>query len=250
LRKQLPNYLFILPHFLLLRRLSALPDLSRLCRSAFTTGRSCSRSRTFIGLANYQALWNDKVFWEVLGNTAQFMMLDSDHQRESLAPCWWPPAKAQFLAAISCACFSMRRAFSRFRCSASSALRIWDTQLGIVNYFVTEVLGPAHFLAGQSNLVIPGTVDDNGMVDLWLPNAGLSSPVCTTFPEQLYEAAKIDGAGSLRNVPPHHVPADYADNALCRRNAVHRAHAGLCPTLHHHGRWAGQRVALGGAISV
>ncbi len=33
------------------------------------------KDQKFIGMANYQALLNDKIFWEVLGNTGQFMLI-------------------------------------------------------------------------------------------------------------------------------------------------------------------------------
>ena len=36
------------------------------------------KDQHFIGLANYQALLNDKVFWQIMGNTGQFMVYHRD----------------------------------------------------------------------------------------------------------------------------------------------------------------------------
>ena len=74
LRDQLPNYLFVLPHFLFFAIFLLYPIVRGVQISLFDW-KIMLKDQEFIGLANYQALWNDKVFWEVLGNTAQFMLM-------------------------------------------------------------------------------------------------------------------------------------------------------------------------------
>ncbi len=76
------------------------------------------------------------------------------------------------------------------------------------------------------------------------------SPGCTTSRSRSTKPPRSTAPGTLQIVPPHHAALDHADDAVCRRDAVHCAHAGLCPALHHHGRRSGQRLALGRAVSV
>ena len=69
LRKQLPNYLFILPHFFFFAVFLLYP-IFRGVQISLYDWKIMLTDQNFIGLANYQALLNDKVFWEVLGNTS------------------------------------------------------------------------------------------------------------------------------------------------------------------------------------
>jgi len=75
--------------------------------------------------------------------------------------------------------------------------RIWEPELGIINYYVANVLGgPRIMWVSEPDLVIPVL----SITTIWwtfgFPMlvfiAGLHS-----IPESLYEAAKIDGAGPL-----------------------------------------------------
>ncbi len=54
---------------LLVYRLSALSDLPRSADQPVRLEDHAHGCRNSLGLANYQALMNDKIFWEVLGNT-------------------------------------------------------------------------------------------------------------------------------------------------------------------------------------
>jgi multiple sugar transport system permease protein len=75
-------------------------------------------------------------------------------------------------------------------------IRIWDTQLGIVNYFFTTLLhGPRISWLGDPNLVLPALSITTVWWTFGFPMlaflAGLQN-----IPEPLYEAAKIDGANT------------------------------------------------------
>ena len=67
------SYLFLLPFASIFLLFTVAPVIISMLYS-FTYNNLLEPAK-FIGFANYQALWNDKVFWEVLGNTAQFMLM-------------------------------------------------------------------------------------------------------------------------------------------------------------------------------
>ena len=74
IRKQLPNYLFILPHYFFFAVFLLFPIVRGLYISMFDW-KIMGKTQQFIGIANYQALLKDKIFWESLGNTGQFMIM-------------------------------------------------------------------------------------------------------------------------------------------------------------------------------
>ena len=77
-------------------------------------------------------------------------------------------------------------------------IRIWDTQLGIINYFLAEIGLTRVSWLGNANIVIPALSVTTVWWTFGFPMlvfiAGLHA-----IPEALYEAAKIDGANTLRS---------------------------------------------------
>jgi len=76
-------------------------------------------------------------------------------------------------------------------------IRVWSGQIGIVNYFLTTLLGlPRTLWLADLKLVIPVLSVSTVWWTVGFPMlafiAGLQN-----IPEPLYEAAKIDGAGTL-----------------------------------------------------
>lgn len=197
LRKQLPNYLFILPHFLFFAVFLLYPIFRGLQISLFDW-KIMLKDQKFVAAANYEALLKDKVFWEVLGNTFEFMI--------------WTVIINVILALIVASGLKHRflgRDFLRVLFYAPGILsvsvigiigvRIWEPQLGIINYYVATVLGgPRIYWVSDPTLIIPVL----SVTTIWwtfgFPMlvfvAGLNN-----IPESLYEAAKIDGAGLLRS---------------------------------------------------
>jgi multiple sugar transport system permease protein len=194
LRKQLPNYLFVLPHFFFFTLFLLYPIFRGLQISLYDW-KIMLKEQEFIGVANYQALMTDRIFWETLSHTGYFVLLSVTIN-----------IVLGLLVAAGLKHHFFGRDFLRVLFYAPGILsvsvlgivgiRIWDTQLGIVNYFVTTLLGgPRITWLGDPAIVIPALAITTVWWTFGFPMlaflAGLQN-----IPEPLYEAAKIDGANS------------------------------------------------------
>ena len=193
---QLPNYLFVLPHFLFFAIFLLYP-IFRGGQISLFDWKIMLKEQNFIGLANYQALLKDKIFWQALSNTTYFMALTVS-ANVILALLVATGLKHSFIGGDFLRVLFYAPGILSVSVLGIIGIRVWDTQIGIVNYVVTTLLhGPRISWLGNPNIVIPSL----SMTTVWwtfgFPMlvfiAGLHN-----IPEALYEAAKIDGAGPLQ----------------------------------------------------
>ncbi len=197
IKKQLPNYLFVLPHLLFFSIFILYPIFRGLQISLYDW-KIMLKVQNFIGLANYQALLKDKVFWLVMGNTGLFMVYTVTIN-VILGLLVATGLKHPFFGSNFMRVLFYAPSILSVSVLGIIGIRVWDTQLGIINFFITDLLnGPRISWLGTPANVIPALSATTVWWTFGFPMlifiAGLQN-----IPEHLYEAAKIDGAGPLQS---------------------------------------------------
>ena len=194
LRESIAGYLFILPAFVLLMIFTVLPILATLALSV--TDYQLLSPLRFTGLDNWQRLFADTRAWVTFRNSL-VITIGAVFFNNVIG----------FLLAVGvnrALPFGLKTTlrtiyFFPFITTAASLAMVWQFMLardrGVVNWMLSQIgVAPIAWLS-DPNVAIWSVV----MFDVWkscgylmvLYLAGLQS-----IPESLYEAAKIDGAGS------------------------------------------------------
>jgi multiple sugar transport system permease protein len=149
-------------------------------------------ARPFVGLANYAALLADGSFWHAVGNTALFTLHVPVAMAVALAFALLVHRRTRTLLAVRAALFLP----SITSLVAIAVVWQWilNSDYGILNWLLGLAgLGPVPWLTSPKTALLSIMLLSVWMVvgyQMVLFQAGLAA-----IPEELYEAARIDGAG-------------------------------------------------------
>lgn len=189
-REAIVAYLFLLPFFIFFT-IFVIRSVGTAIFMSFHDWPILGANRPFIGLRNYQELFNDYVWWDALRNTFLFAVMTVFGTTIISLSCAVAVTQKIRGAGIFRVILYMPQLLSA---GVIGLLWAWllNTQFGVINYGLSFLgIAPINWL-GDEKLVIPAL----SMVSMWwgfgfpmlIFIAGLQS-----IPDQLYEAARIDG---------------------------------------------------------
>lgn len=187
-------YLFIFPAMVGFTIFFALPAIRGLLISF--TDWNLLTPPNYVGLQNYQRLFNDPGFWNSVGVTVKYVAFN---------------IPLQIIIAMGLAVFmdrvSQKSAWLRgiivipwlLPGVVVALLWMWmlDVRLGIINEILSILGLPTQPFLGSVDQVIPSIA----LINIWRYSGYTSILIFAglkTIPQQLYDAASIDGASKLR----------------------------------------------------
>jgi multiple sugar transport system permease protein len=192
-REVIAAYLFLAP-FLILFSIFVIRAVASAVQMSFYEYHIMRPVRPFVGLDNYRELLNDDVWWISLKNTLIFTVLTVTGTTSvalTAAVAVTQPIKGRDFFRV------LLYMPSLFSVGAMGLIWVWllNGQYGVINYFLSFVgMRPINWL-GDPYLVIPAI----SLASIWW---GFGFPMLIFIaglqgiPEQLYEAARIDGASN------------------------------------------------------
>jgi len=186
------GYLFILPWLISLVIFDVIPFFTNLYLSLTDYSVGPVASAQWVGLAKYQEMFQDQLFWKSLGNTAVYLVMSV-------------PLILLVALAIALLLSTEIRAVGLFRTLyyipsvipvvAGTIIFLWmlNTRFGVVNQLLLVIgLQPVRWLSSP-DWVKPAMV----LVSLWGFGAQMIIFLAALqdIPEQLYESVAIDGGG-------------------------------------------------------
>lgn len=194
-REAIAAYLFLAP-FLIFFSVFVVRAVIAAVQMSFYDWQILRPARPYIGIDNYIELFNDDVWWISLQNTAVFTVLTvigTTIVSLLSAVAVTQPIKGQGFFRV------LLYMPSLFSVGAVGLIWVWllNTQFGVINYALSAFgIRPINWL-GDPGLVIPAL----SLTTIWW---GFGFPMLIFvaglqgIPEQLYEAARIDGASGVQ----------------------------------------------------
>ncbi|WP_165972345.1 carbohydrate ABC transporter permease [Paenibacillus piri] len=188
------NYFFIAPMYLFLIAFLIIPTIQGLYLSFYQF--TADSAKRFVGLQNFIALFRDPVFWIALKNTAVLVIgVVPSSLLVSLIISVIIHRRSQILKSFVRGAFYLPLVVSSVALSISWKY-IYDPAIGLGNYVLGLFgLDPVVWL-GDARYVLPAlmfiifTFSLGKPIMLYLASLG-------AIPDTYYEAARIDGAGSI-----------------------------------------------------
>jgi multiple sugar transport system permease protein len=191
-RQTLTAYAFVLPYLLAFLLFQLVPFLTGIGLS-FARWELLEGTREFVGLDNFVEIFADSLFWQSFFVSFYFAVLTMAGN-----------ALVALIAALALKTVLQGQTFFRVVLylpvilSISVVGIVWGRVIsndGLLNFYVTRLGIPAISFLGDARLVIPSL----SLVTVWW---GFGFPMLIflaalySVPESLYEAARLDGAGS------------------------------------------------------
>lgn len=195
-RDTIDGILFALPYLIFFVVFLLYPLLQGLYMSLFEWNPLFPTQSPFVGLQNYLSMFQDPAFWNALWNTVYFVVLTVPSMLVlSLALALGVNRNVlgrRYLRTIY---------FSPYILTVSIVGIVWSlflaTGFGPVNYYLDFVMGNPPDWFGSTALAMPVLAV---ATDWWLLgfNFVILLAARQNVPERLYEAARLDGAGTWR----------------------------------------------------
>lgn len=191
-RQALTAYAFVLPYLLAFLLFQLVPFLTGIGLS-FSRWELLEGTREFVGLDNFVEIFADSLFWQSFFVSFYFAVLTM-----------FGNAIVALIAALALKTVLHGQTFFRVVLylpvilSISVVGIVWGRVIGndgLLNFYITALGLPAISFLGDARLVVPSL----SLVTVWW---GFGFPMLIflaalyAVPESLYEAAKLDGAGS------------------------------------------------------